>query len=647
MDDIIQLNSYPLKTTLGLLVKDKATKKNIVWATDGYTQFGELFEQSSQITVGALTGYDLVEIQPRIRKAAEKQQERTRSHAEVFTPSWICNKMNNYCDEEWFGRKDVFNIEKEQIWKTVTDKIEFPDKKDWKQYVDSRRLEITCGEAPYIVSRYDTSTGEMIDIEKRIGILDRKLRVVGENTETEGEWLKWTTRAFQSVYGYEYQGDNLLIGRINLLMTFVDYLDDKFHREPTVQELKSIANIISWNLWQMDGLKGTPPEKPKEENIQLSLIDIFEDTPQDTQTVQCKINNWRDKSSLEYNSLKGGKRAMKFDFVIGNPPYQDDKDTNNRQPPVYNLFMESAYKIADVVEMITPARYLFNAGQTPKAWNEQMLNDEHFKVLHFEKDGSKIFQNTDIKGGVSITIRNAKKKYGKIGVFTTEETLNSIITKVSPCNEHVLSEIAFPKSNYGFTEQLYIEFPEYKSRLTRGNEYIIDANIFKKIPEIFVACDALNHVLVHGRENNDRTSKYVKKEYIKNSVGLDKFKVFVTGANGAGKFGETLSTPFVAKPNEIHTQTYMSFGAFITEEEAYACLQYIKTKFARCMLDILKVTQNNPRDTWSKIPLQDFTENSDIDWSKPIAEIDKQLYKKYNLSDEEISFIETHVKEMQ
>jgi len=305
LDDIIQLNSYPLKTTLGILVKDKTTKKNIVWATDGYMQFGELYAESSQITVGTLTGFDPIMIQPRIKKALEKQQERTRSHAEVFTPSWICNKMNNYCDEEWFGRKDVFNIEKEQSWEIVPNKIEFPEKKDWKQYVDSRRLEITCGEAPYIVSRYDASTGEMIDIKNRIGILDRKLRVVGENTDNEEDWLKWTTRAFQSVYGYEYQGDSLLIGRINLLMTFVDYLDFKWHREPTEKELKSIANIISWNLWQMDGLKGTVPVKPKEENVQLSLMDFCEEkTEQENIAQKCRIFDWRDNSSILFETLK-------------------------------------------------------------------------------------------------------------------------------------------------------------------------------------------------------------------------------------------------------------------------------------------------------------------------------------------------------
>ena len=259
MEELIQLKSFPVKTTLNILLKDKTTKKNIIWATKSYESFGIQYSDDKQITVEAITGFNSIMIQPRIMKAMEQQQERTKNHAEVFTPSWICNHMNNYCDEEWFGRRNVFNIEKEKSWESTTEKIMFPEKKTWKQYVDSRRLEITCGEAPFIVSRYDAATGELIKIENRIGILDRKLRIINENIDCETEWMDWVIRAYQSVYGYEFQGDNLLIGRINLLMTFVDYLKYKWNREPVVSELKKIANIIAWNLWQMDGLTGTVP----------------------------------------------------------------------------------------------------------------------------------------------------------------------------------------------------------------------------------------------------------------------------------------------------------------------------------------------------------------------------------------------------
>lgn len=314
LEELIHLQSFPVRTALSILLQDKTTKKNIIWATNSYKQFGEQYADDRQITIQALMGLNPIMLQPRIMKAMKQQQERTKSHAEVFTPAWICNKMNNYCDEEWFGRKDVFNILREKEWSTVKDKIEFPEGETWQQYIDSRRLEITCGEAPYIVSRYDAATGEIIPIEDRIGILDRKMRVINENTEDEQNWLKWVTRAFQSVYGYEYQGDNLLIGRINLLMTFVDYLDNRWHREAAAKELKKIANIIAWNLWQMDGLTGTVPlGEPEEEIHQYSLFEMLnngEGSENKNKTPKCRVFDWRSDKSIVYESMKSSSRGI-------------------------------------------------------------------------------------------------------------------------------------------------------------------------------------------------------------------------------------------------------------------------------------------------------------------------------------------------
>lgn len=306
--ELIQLQSFPVRTVLPILLQDKTTKKNIIWATSSYEQFGNQYADDKQITIEALTGLNPILLQPRIMKTMEQQQARTKVHAEVFTPAWICNKMNNYCDEEWFYRKNVFNILQDKQWDITQERILFPPNKTWKQYIDSRRLEITCGEAPYIASRYDASTGEAIPIKDRIGILDRKLRIINENADNEGEWLKWTIRAFQSVYGYEYQGDNLLIGRINLLITFVDYLSDRWNREAAIDELKKIANIIAWNFWQMDGLTGTVPlGEPEEEIHQYSLFEMFgneENKPEDKKTPRCRIFDWRADKSILYESMK-------------------------------------------------------------------------------------------------------------------------------------------------------------------------------------------------------------------------------------------------------------------------------------------------------------------------------------------------------
>ena len=337
---------------------------------------------------------------------------------------------------------------------------------------------------------------------------------------------------------------------------------------------------------------------------------------------------------------------MKWDFAIGNPAYQVENPASNRQEPVYHYFMEEASKIAEVTEMITPARFLFDAGQTPKAWNEKMLTDKHFKVLCYESDASVVFPSTEIKGGIAITIRNKGREYGAVGVFTVYPELNSILRKVTNATGEWLSKLFFPKSAFSFTNELYVDYPSLKSRLTEGNEYIIDANIFNKMPEVFTDNQFDNCIAVYGRANNGRAVRYISSRYIKKSDSVMAYKVIMPGANGAGKFGEILSGPFIGEPKSIHTQTFMHFGPFQEKSDAIACLTYIKTKFFRAMLGVLKVTQNTPESVWSKIPLLNFTSTSDINWNASIADIDQQLYKKYGLSQEEIDFIETHVKEM-
>lgn len=257
---------------LEILLQDKSTGRNIIWTTD----------QNAQITAE-----DRPKIKSRVQKSLEEQKERTQKKAEVFTPSWICNVMNNQVDEQWFGRPNVFNVPSadEKDWTPTVGKIEFPNHEPeaWKAYVESLRLEITCGEAPYLVSRYDTTSGEFLPIEKRIGLLDRKLRVVNENTETHFEWFEWTKRAFQSTYGYEFQGDNLLLARENLLNTFCEYYFARFGEEAPIEQVKEIADIIVWNIWQMDGLKDCVP-----------LSDV-----------ECTIKDWKTGRVVKFKELKG------------------------------------------------------------------------------------------------------------------------------------------------------------------------------------------------------------------------------------------------------------------------------------------------------------------------------------------------------
>lgn len=305
-DDIIFYGTDLLK----ILLKDRTTGKNIIWATNDYAELGELYLSTCEIELNAITGRNTKIIQPRITKHETQQTNRTREKAEVFTPSWICNEQNNLVDEQWFGRAEVFNIQGQQSWMASTEKILFPDTKGktWKDYVDAKRMEITCGEAPYLVSRYDTVSGEPIELQLRIGLLDRKMRVVNENTDTEKEWFKWTERAFQSTYGYEYQGDNLLLARENLLYTFIDNMKYKWNRKPTLQEMKRIATIISWNIWQMDGINYTVPLRAIGERIvQLTLFEDIAETIENISQSYCKIKDWRSKVIIEYITLVEGE----------------------------------------------------------------------------------------------------------------------------------------------------------------------------------------------------------------------------------------------------------------------------------------------------------------------------------------------------
>lgn len=352
---------------------------------------------------------------------------------------------------------------------------------------------------------------------------------------------------------------------------------------------------------------------------------------------------------------------MKFDFCIGNPPYQESQEATSDKP-VYNHFIDAAYDIADKVELITPARFLFNAGKTPKTWNQKMLDDEHVKVAYYEQDSSKVFSNTDIKGGVAIIYRDADKCCGAIETFTQFSELNHILKKVKSKIVNSISDFVFSPESYKFTNDLYVDHPEILEMksivkgkevplISKGHEKDLTSNIFDKLFGVVFfqekPLDGAEYVQIAGRMNNSRVYLWIKKNYIANHDNLHMYKVFFPKASGSGKFGESLSDAIVAKPEVGHTQTFISIGTFKTQEEAEFANKYLKSKFARALLGVLKVTQDNKKSVWKYVPLQDFTSSSDIDWSQSIANIDKQLYKKYNLSDEEINFIETNVKEME
>lgn len=354
------------------------------------------------------------------------------------------------------------------------------------------------------------------------------------------------------------------------------------------------------------------------------------------------------------------KKKYMFDFCIGNPPYQESREgTSDKQ--IYNYMMDAGFEVGKKAEFITPARFLFNAGNTPKSWNEKMLQDPHFKVLKYEEDGTKVFPNTDIKGGVAITYRDVSQDFGAIEHFIPNEILRNILKKVKTCAKFCpLSSMVNSTEYFKISDELYKDYPEILTTtiivkgkevplVSKGHEYDLTSNILDKNAEIFSEnkpVNSLNYIRVYGRQNGQRVFRYFKRKYLQDVDGLKGYKVILPESNNNGTFGETLVNPFVAEPDVATTQTFITIGFFENKTEADSLLKYIKGKFARAMLNTLKITQHNKRNTWKNVPLQDFTSSSDIDWSKSIHEIDLQLYEKYGLSEDEIKFIESHVKEM-
>ena len=363
----------------------------------------------------------------------------------------------------------------------------------------------------------------------------------------------------------------------------------------------------------------------------------------------------------------------KFDFVVGNPPYQEIRETT-KDMPVYDIFMDASFKITEKSLFITPARFLFNAGATSKNWNRKMLDDPHFKVLKYYINSREVFSSQNINGGVVISYRDTSTKNNPIKIFTPFPELNSIIQKLISRDDIIgLDTIMYPYSAYNLSNKFWIEHPElkeqveyvtkYRNQLTKeekkgklSNFRIITTNIFDLIPDLFFNVkpkDDNEYCCIIGRQNNKRTKKYILKRYIDVAENYEFYKILLSASDGAsGTIGNPIPAritgiPYIVEPMTGYTQSFQSIGSVSTRDEAESILKYVKSKFARACLGILKITQHYPQIKWKYVPLQDFTENSDIDWTKSIAEIDQQLYKKYGLSDEEIAFIEEKVQEME
>jgi len=308
------------------LLIDRTTSKNIIWATDDYVKINEACSFNSPILADMTTL-----IVPRVEKEKSFQTIRSKLKAEVFTPSWVCNKQINSIDDAWFGKHtNRFNKELSQTWestyprknkKDLRDRIKFPKDKTWEDYVCSNRLEISCGEAPYLTSRYDTVTGKYIKPKNRIGMLDRKLRVITENVSGKDEWIDWAKKALCSTYGFDWQGDNVFLARQNMLLSVIEYCEELFNVVPSEKDIQDFAEIISWNIWQMDGIKYVLPNschKAIESKTQYTLDGSIESDAVSEcpgcksgnkfhhNGVYSKIMDWEEKKTIRFVDIYGG-----------------------------------------------------------------------------------------------------------------------------------------------------------------------------------------------------------------------------------------------------------------------------------------------------------------------------------------------------
>lgn len=340
-------------------------------------------------------------------------------------------------------------------------------------------------------------------------------------------------------------------------------------------------------------------------------------------------------------------------IVIGNPPYQNNAvgEQKTYNEPIYNQFMDLSYGLSDVVEMIHPARFLSNAGSTPKAWNRKMLADTHLRIIDFQQPSQNVFTDTEIKGGVAVSLRDIDVEQAPIGLFTPYEALNAMMKKITARKDFVpMSSIVVSRTAYRFTTLMHEEHPEALAQLSEGHPYDVSTNIFERLPQIFFdekPEDGKDYIRILGRIGNNRVYKYVRRDYIRPVDNLDNYKVFLSKANGTGEFGEVLTSPFAGEPGTGNTETFISIGQLGSRYEAEALVKYIKTRFLRVLLGALKTTQDITPEKWQYVPVQNFTAQSDIDWSLSADAIDELLYTKYALTTAERDFICKKVRKME
>lgn len=647
-DDMIELNQAGL---LKKLLVDKTTKGHILWGTDAYRERGPAFEREREIDRALLLYENTGLIKTRARKAFEQQSERTKQHGEVFTPRWICDAMIDHLDEEWFGVKEI------DFLSSMDDLFA---KKKWEKYVDSRRLEITCGEGPFLVQRYDVSTGNMIPVPERKGILDRKLQAVSRYAETEEEWKTWAKRAFQAVYGYEFQGDNLLISRVNFMMTYRDFYKNRWQKEPELSEWEKIGNIITWNLWQMDGLTGEIPYS-RMDPLGPSLFELADpDFKEEDLHPACRIYDWRDeKKSVVFNEIGKRDRGMKFDYIIGNPPYQEETEHSsdvNGQRARKNIFQKFQMAADNVTKisnsLIYPGgRWIHQSGKGMKEFGLHQINDVHLDKVFFYADANDVFPGVQIADGISIVLKKmTKTSKGFTYVYIRDGKEKSVhldnpgtdlipldptdmilaekfSTFVKSNSLDFLHEHILPRSLFGIESDFVSKNGDKVEPLREDSQ--ID---FSKQIKLFT---------------NDKAGKsgrakwfIADKDVISNTDYLSEWQVVVSSANAGGQKRDRQLE--IIDNHSAFGRARVALRSFKTQKEAENFYKYVESYIIRYAF---LLTDEALSSLGKKVPdLLDYTDNNNlIDFTD---DIDKQLVKLMGLSQEDMDYIQSRVNNM-